>query len=214
MKYIMKAGVLYQKDRVTVRIKSSLASPAKKVLSAEGHLLLQTDICNMEVPPDRQGDVRFREYIMTAGQEKPLATAKPNYTEGDDPMAVGWPVCRLPRVDNAQVQINGRTYCLTMQNGQNYLLTESSQKNRDSNSASRTDWRLGHRGGGGFQPGCDMRHLHLLPIHGAGERIPDRLIQRTEGEKTCGQKRHPFPYLSVSSPQTSRKSPLPSCMLP
>ncbi len=128
MKYIMKAGVLYQKDRVTVRIKSSLASPAKKVLSAEGHLLLQTDICNMEVPPDRQGDVRFREYIMTAGQEKPLATAKPNYTEGDDPMAVGWPVCRLPRVDNAQVQINGRTYCLTMQNGQNYLLTESSQK--------------------------------------------------------------------------------------
>lgn len=128
MKYIMKAGVLYQENRVAARIKSSLASPAKRVLSAEGHLLLQTDICNMEAPSDRQGDVRFRTYTMTAGQEEPLAIAKPDYAEGDDPMAAGWPFCRMPRVDRAQVQIGGSPYCLTMQNSQNYLLTESPQK--------------------------------------------------------------------------------------
>lgn len=128
MKYMMKAGVLYLQDRVMARIKSSLASPEKKVLSADGHLLLRTDICGVDAPPDRQGDVRFREYTMMTGQEEPLATAKPNYAEGDDPMTVGWPVCRLPKVDNAQVQIDGRTYCLTMQNSQNYLLRESSEK--------------------------------------------------------------------------------------
>lgn len=128
MKYMMKAGVLYQQDRVAARIKSSLSGPSKKVLSADGRLLLQTDICSIDAPLERQGDVRFRTYTMTVGQNEPFAAAKPNYAEGDDPMTIGWPVCRLPKVNNAEVQINGRTYCLTMQNSQSYLLMESPQK--------------------------------------------------------------------------------------
>lgn len=128
MKYTMKAGVLYQEDRVTARIKSSFAGPAKKVLSAEGRLLLQTDICNMEAPPDRQGDVRFRKYTMTVGQGVLLAAASPDYAGGDDPMAGGWPICRLPKVDRAQVNIDGVPYYLTMRNSQHYLLRESPQK--------------------------------------------------------------------------------------
>lgn len=165
MKYIMKSGVLYLQGKVMARIKSSVSSPAKKILSADGCLLLQVNICNMGTPPNRQGDVRFREYIMDAGQETPLATAKPGYAEGNDPMINGWPFCRLPKVDHAEVQINGTTYCLTMQNCRSYLLTESTEKNFCSGFAQRTVRRMGHRSARTFQPGADMRYLRILPVH-------------------------------------------------
>ena len=48
--------------------------------------------------------------------------ARPGYAEGDDPGVVGWPICRMPRVDHANIVVNGEEYLLTMHNSQNYSL--------------------------------------------------------------------------------------------
>lgn len=122
MKYIMRAGTLYNQNNMLAQIKSVLIGPEKKIISADGTLLLQTNIYNREAPAGKIGNVRFRQYILTDVEGIRCAVANPDYAKDDDPEVVGWPICRMPKVDHAQMQIYDDEYYLTMRNNQNYLL--------------------------------------------------------------------------------------------
>lgn len=122
MKYTMRAGALYAQGQIVAKIKGALIGTEKQILSPDGRLLLRTEIRSLDAPPDRQADVRFREYVMIGEENDPFAIGKPDYAEGDDPMVIGWPCCRMPKVDHAQMQVGSNAFCLVMINSQNYLL--------------------------------------------------------------------------------------------
>jgi len=129
MKYTMKAGVLYQNEKkMLARLEGSFCSPARSVFLADGTLILQTDIQNLNIPDGKTRDVRFKHYIIfdKAGEE--CAIAKPDYAKEDDPDIVGWPLCRMPKVDHAKFLYHNGEYILSMQNSQNYSLAEISGK--------------------------------------------------------------------------------------
>ena len=128
MKYIMRAGTLYFNDIVSARIKGAFIGSEKKIYSANDSILMHTDIANLEVPPNEAGNVRYRQYILFDGSGNKCAVASPDYAEGDDPTVVGWPLCRMPRVDHAKVVFDKNEYLLVMQNNQNYLLSDKSRK--------------------------------------------------------------------------------------
>lgn len=108
-----------------MRTKGVFIGPEKSVFHPNGDQILCTDIRQQSAPTGRQGDVRFREYVMLDSAGKTLACANPGYAEGDDPAVVGWPIYRMPRVDHADIQMDGKAYILTMQNSQNYTLKDS-----------------------------------------------------------------------------------------
>lgn len=124
MNYIMFAGSLYdkQKDKMFVHIKSKFAGPEKKILSADGAVLLQSAVINTS--DNRSGGIRHTKYVLQDEKGNPCAIAKPGYAEGEDPAEVGWPINRMPKVDHAQVVMGGQAYCLVMQNSQNYTLAD------------------------------------------------------------------------------------------
>ena len=122
MTYIMRAGTLYFNDIVSARIKGAFIGSEKKIYSANDSILMHTDIANLEVPPNEAGNVRYRQYILFDGSGNKCAVASPDYAEGDGPTVVGWPLCRMPRVDHAKVVFDKNEYLLLMQNNQNYLL--------------------------------------------------------------------------------------------
>lgn len=128
MKYVMKAGALYAGDKMSARIKGVFTGPEKKIYSENGAVVMQTDIVNADVPPDERGNVRYRRYILSDVNGNECAAASPDYAEGDDPAVVGWPACRMPRVDHAEIVIDGKEYLLVMQNNQHYSLSEKSGK--------------------------------------------------------------------------------------
>lgn len=124
MEYTMRAGVLYLGERAVARIKSALSSPRREVCSADGSLLLRAEV---RVQPSRErtaGDVRLRRYVLTDGAGEELAVARPDYARGEAPEVAGWPLCRVPRVDRARVQIGAREYQLYMESGQSYVLRD------------------------------------------------------------------------------------------
>ncbi len=125
MNYTMKAGALYYRERKLAQIKSVFTGPEKKIFSADNDLLLCTRIRNLETPPECRGNVRFRQYVLHDAAGAECAVAKPDYAEGDDPAADGWPICRMPQVDHAHISMNDREYCLTMRNSQNYVLNDA-----------------------------------------------------------------------------------------
>lgn len=124
MKYTIKAGVLYKNEPqlALARIKSALLSSQKKILSVADDLLLTADIRYLDEAKASSGDVRNREYILTDSKNRLLGSAHPGYADGDDPDVVGWPIYRMPRVDHANIVVNGEEYLLTMHNSQNYSL--------------------------------------------------------------------------------------------
>ena len=128
MTYIMRAGTLYFNDIVSARIKGTFIGSEKKIYSANDSILMYTDIANLELPPNKAGNVRYRQYILFDGSGNKCAVANPDYAEGDDPTVVGWPLCRMPRVDHAKVVFDKNEYLLVMQNNQNYLLSDKSGK--------------------------------------------------------------------------------------
>jgi hypothetical protein len=124
MKYTIKAGVLYKNESqlALVRIKSALLGPQRKILSIAGELLLTADARYLDESKASSGDVRNREYLLTDNENQLVGSARPGYVDGDDPNVVGWPICRMPRVDHANIVVNGEEYLLTMHNSQNYSL--------------------------------------------------------------------------------------------
>lgn len=129
MKYTMKAGTLYSQNHTLAYIKGILTGPEKKIFSADGALLLQTTIQNLDAPAEKRGDVHFRKYILSDINGNSYAVASPEYADGDDPAAIGWPICRMPKVDHAKILIQENEYLLIMQNSQNYHLQKSTGEN-------------------------------------------------------------------------------------
>ncbi len=123
MRYSMKAGVLYLQEQAAAKIKGG-AGAEKSILSPAGTLLLRAGVRCLEAPPERQGDVRFRQYALMDADGNDVAVAQPDYAQGDDPALTGWPVCRMPRVDHAQILMAGKTYRLNRVNSQTYLMAE------------------------------------------------------------------------------------------
>lgn len=83
------------------------------------------DIRYLDESKASSGDVRNREYILTGSKSQLMGSARPGYAGGDDPDVVGWPICRMPRVDHAHVSIGVTEYVLTMHNSQNYSLVDT-----------------------------------------------------------------------------------------
>lgn len=127
MQYTIKAGVLYKHEpqRALARIKSTLIGPQRKIFSIAGELLSTADVRYLDESKASSGDVRNREYILTDNGNQLICSARPGYADDDDPNVVGWPVCRMPRVDHANIVVNGEEFLLTMHNSQNYSLTNN-----------------------------------------------------------------------------------------
>lgn len=124
MKYTMKAGALCAagSNRVLARLKGGFLGPEKKIFTDGGQPSLSTAIRDLPAPPEQIGNARYREYVIFDGNGNEYATARPGYADGDDPDTMGWPVCRMPRVDHAQVTLDRREYLLVMRSSQNYIL--------------------------------------------------------------------------------------------
>lgn len=137
MKYMMKAGVLYEGEKKLARLKGNFNGPEKKIFLADERLALRTNIRSLEARPERSGDVRNRRYVMVKEGGETCACAEPEYSSDDDPELVGWPVCRMPRVDHARFFLDGQEYCMVMENSQNYCL---------KNQAGNDVMRIVHRG--------------------------------------------------------------------
>ncbi len=142
MKYILKCGALYdpQSQQALAKIKCSLPGPVKKIFRGGDEPALRTDIRYSGDPNRQGGDVRNKEYTITDPENQIVAAAHPDYAEGEDPSANGWPVCRLPRVDHARLTIKGAGYFLRMYGSGNYII-------REVNSQKAV--RIVHRGTGG-----------------------------------------------------------------
>ena len=127
MRYTVKSGVLYEEQscQTLAKIKSSLTGPVKKIFRNSDEPVLKTDIRHLNTEKYDSGDVRCREYILINREDEMIAAARPGYAEGNDPAVTGWPICRMPKVDHAQITIKGEIYYLTMHNSQNYALKDS-----------------------------------------------------------------------------------------
>ena len=126
MQYTIKSGVLYNETQTALaKIKSALLGPQRKIFSITNETLLTADIRYLDESKASSGDVRNREYILTDTKNQLVGSAHPGYAEGDDPNVVGWPICRMPRVDHADLVMNGKEFLLTMHNSQNYSLMDT-----------------------------------------------------------------------------------------
>ena len=139
MKYTIKAGVLYKKESqlALARIKCVLLGPQRNILSITDELLLRADIRYSDESKAGFGNARNREYILTDIDNQLISSARPGYAVGDDPDVAGWPICRMPKVDHAEVVINSEEYLLVMHNSQNYSLM---------NNADSEVLRIMHKG--------------------------------------------------------------------
>ncbi len=138
MRYIMRAGALYREpNQVVAKLKGVLIGSEKTVHGPDGVLALKMQIRRTDAAGEQKTDVRSLAYVMVDSLDHEIAIARPDYAEGDDPAVVGWPVCRMPHVDHAKIDMNGEEYMLVMHNSQNYALMDVS---------GRTIVQIVHRG--------------------------------------------------------------------
>ena len=128
MRYMMKSGILsnFDNEKKLAQIKSEFWGAKKTITLSDSDSLYQTNIDIMSAPLERSGDVRYRVYILTNENDEVLLKGHPGYALEDDPDVVGWPVYRAPKVDHADVLIDGFNYLLVMNNSQNYVLKNDS----------------------------------------------------------------------------------------
>ena len=122
MKYVMKTGVLFRGERLFARLRGALGTPEKRIYRGDGTLALRVGI-RSPASPQEAADVRRKQYVIWDSGGAECAVASPGYAPGEAPEQAGWPVCRLPRVDHAQLTYRGGAYCLTMRSSQCYCLT-------------------------------------------------------------------------------------------
>lgn len=127
MKYTMKSGVLYKEQslQALAKIKGTLMGPLKKIYRSGEEPVLRADIRYPDARKEYNRDMQYREYVLVNDENEIAAAAHPGYAEGDDPAVTGWPICRMPKVDHAQVAIEAGSYLLTMHNSQNYSMRDS-----------------------------------------------------------------------------------------
>ncbi len=124
MRYMIKTGVLSvpESGRILARIRGSFWGGGRTIALEEGGPIYETAVDTADAPQMRSGDVRFRSYILKNSAGLVLMQAHPGYAGDEDPDVAGWPLCRMPRVDHAQVQLQGTQYLLVMHNSQSYAL--------------------------------------------------------------------------------------------
>ena len=130
MRYTIKSGALYQEPehQVLAKIRSALPGPIKTISHPDNHPFLKTDIQYPDTPDKSAVDVRLKKYVMIDNSDHPIAIAQPFYAKGEDPSETGWPVCRLPKVNQAELTIHGAHYVLIMHNTQNFSLQNADGK--------------------------------------------------------------------------------------
>jgi len=123
----MKSGLLYgEANQVLGKIRGAFVGMEKRVYRGDGSLALKTDVRELDASQRKRSDVRCHAYGMQDPEGREIAVARPGYADGEDPAVGGWPLCRMPRVDHAAVEIQGRAYELVMHNSQNYTLRDES----------------------------------------------------------------------------------------
>ena len=127
MIYYLTAGVLCAADEAQplAHIRGCLCGTEKQVFDRDNSLLLRTDIRLLGPDSQSMEAVPAREYVMYGPDGSEIALAKPRCSAGDAPSAASWPVCRMPRADEAVLTMEGREYTLVMENVQNYVLTDA-----------------------------------------------------------------------------------------
>lgn len=126
MQYMMKGGVIHsgQTLRALARIKGVLSGPDKSILGEEDGLRMRADIRYPDGKREGSSDVRQKEYVLTGPEGSVVAVAHPDYAPGVGPGGDGLPVCRLPRVDHARIEMKGTDFMLTMHSSQRYTLEQ------------------------------------------------------------------------------------------
>ncbi len=137
MLYTMKTGILYQEPthQAVAKMKGGLTGPVKEIYTGGEEPLMEAKIQYNET--ESTADVRSKEYLLLDHDEHIVAEGHPEYAAGEAPEEAGWPVCRMPRVDHAEVELDGAKDLLTMGSGQSYTL---------SDAQGRELLRIRHRG--------------------------------------------------------------------
>lgn len=141
MKYIMKSGKLYLDGAMLIQCKSRRISPWKIICDKEGKELLYTEIYqkNSDVSgiSDMQtkessraeyGDIVGRRYLLRKMDGSICTSAAPFYAAGERLTENGFPVCRMPRVDHALMDIQGKTCVLIRKKWGEYVLQDEGGK--------------------------------------------------------------------------------------
>lgn len=129
MQYIMKAGALHRQQELLAYIKGGLAGPERKIFSANGDLLLQTDVRRPDAPPEGSEVLQTHQYLLLDVQGDSRAVADPHCSAAES--------AAISRVDCAQIQLDGNAYRLMMKDNCNYRL---------ENGAGETILQISHRG--------------------------------------------------------------------
>ena len=155
MRYIMKSGSLFRENtrEAIATVKRSMIGPARKIYGGDGILLMETDCRFTDPSGPRAGDVRQRAYVLTDAEKRLIALAQPEYAEEDDPRKHGWPLCRLPKVDHANITLNESHCILTMQSSLRYYARDlqGTELLSISHQSITGGWLIEDHGG--FSPG-------------------------------------------------------------
>ncbi len=153
MRYIIRFGVLCRESdgQRLASIKGSVTGPEKKIRSEDAQASWSAGILSDGITEAGKRDIRKKEYVLRDQNSHIAAIGKPQYKEGDEPDATGWPLSRLPRVDHAELSIYDIPYRLTMYTGRRYDLQD-----RDGNSILR----IVHRGISG---GWNLETQYIFP---------------------------------------------------
>ncbi len=124
MRYMMKSGTLSnpKNGRMLAQIKSSFWGARKTIFLSDDDKQYHTDINILGAPAKKSGNVRLRIFTLNNNNGEVLMEAHPCYAKDDDPDIVGWPICRTPKIDHADLSIGDIGYPLVMHNNQNYSL--------------------------------------------------------------------------------------------
>ncbi len=152
MRYVMRAGVLYDREqkKVFARIQRDFAGQERSILSPDGDPVLTTDVCRPEMQPEGDGEIRFPAYIMRDKEGAEYARACPYCAGDEEPEKAGGFAHRMQAACHARLTMKGRAYELVMENSRSYAMEE----------AGREVLRIAHLGPAG---GWDLEASDAIP---------------------------------------------------
>lgn len=125
MRYVLRDRVLsFEGGKSLLKIKSLFSTSQKRILFMNDELAAKTIIRSKECETANSSDVRAHAYVMLDAQGMEMAVGSPDYAEGEDPIVAGWPICRMPRVDHASIDLGEKICLLKMLNNRNYQLLD------------------------------------------------------------------------------------------
>ena len=129
-KYIIAAGALRRAGdkSALMSIKGTVSGQETKLLSPKGELVAKADVYSGTSDGHGMDRVDRHSYVLTDGDGQEHAAATPHYAAGNDPTDAGWPVCRMPRADHADVTLEGEEYDMVMHSGQDYSLYDRAHR--------------------------------------------------------------------------------------